>query len=149
SELGFAGRAQSLFAQQRVLELRIPNGKPGAEGGEALVRYCGALPPDTVTLIVLPEVDWRGQKAAWFEALGATGVLVEAKAVTRRMLPDWLSGRLRAQNQEAERETLEFIADRVEGNLLAAHQEVQKLALLFPPGSIAPEQAREAVLDVA
>ena len=60
-----------------------------------------------------------------------------------------LAGRLRAQNQEAERETLEFIADRVEGNLLAAHQEVQKLALLFPPGRIAPEQAREAVLDVA
>jgi DNA polymerase-3 subunit delta len=149
SELAFAGSSQSLFAARRILELRIPTGKPGADGAEALARYCGALPPDTITLLVLPAVDWRAQKAGWFEALDRAGVLVEARAVTRKALPEWLAGRLRAQGQEADRETLEFIADRVEGNLLAAHQEVQKLALIFPAGPIAFEQAREAVLDVA
>ena len=69
--------------------------------------------------------------------------------VTRKALPQWLAGRLKAQKQDADAETLEFIADRVEGNLMAAYQEVQKLALLFPPGRIAFEQVREAVLDVA
>ena len=149
SELAFAGNSQSLFAQRRVLELRVPTGKPGAEGSEALQRYCEAPPPDTVTLVVLPGIDWRAQKAGWFEALDRAGVAVEAKPVARRALAEWLAGRLRAQGQDADRETLDFIADRVEGNLLAAHQEVQKLALLFPPGTITPEQAREAVLDVA
>ena len=149
SELAFAGNSQSLFAARRILELRIPTGKPGTEGSEALQGYCESLPPDTVTLICLPGVDWRAQKAGWFETLDRAGVAVEAKPITRKALPEWLAGRLRAQNQEADRETLEFIADRVEGNLLAAHQEVQKLALLFPAGVIAFDQAREAVLDVA
>jgi DNA polymerase-3 subunit delta len=148
NELAFAGNSQSLFAARRILELRVPAGKPGTEGSEALQRHCERLPPDTVTLVVLPGIDWRAQKAGWFDALERAGLVIEAKPVTRKALPEWLAGRLRAQGQEADPETLEFIADRVEGNLLAAHQEVQKLALLYPAGAIKYEQARDAVLDV-
>jgi DNA polymerase-3 subunit delta len=147
SELAFAGASQSLFAARRILELRIPTGKPGTDGSEALQRYCEGPPPDTVTLVVLPGLDWRAQKSGWFDALDRAGVMVEAKPVARKALPAWLAGRLREQNQEAAAETLEFIADRVEGNLLAAHQEVQKLALLYPAGTVTYEQALGAVLD--
>src|SRR6185503_1660115 len=102
-----------------------------------------------VAIIQLPGLDWRAQKAAWFEALDRAGVAVEARTVARKALPEWLAGRLKAQGQEADSETLEFISERVEGNLLAAWQEVQKLALLIARGRITFEQAREAVLDVA
>jgi DNA polymerase-3 subunit delta len=149
NELSFAASAQSLFATRRLLELRIPGGKPGVPGSEAIQAYCEGLPPDTVTLVCLPGLDWRAQKAGWFEALDRAGVVIEARPVTRKTLPEWLASRLRAQNQEADREALEFIADRVEGNLLAAHQEVQKLALLLPAGKIVHEQIRAAVVDVA
>ncbi len=149
NQLALAGSSQSLFASRKLLELRIPTGKPGKEGGEALQNYCKSLPPDTVTLIQVSDLDWRGQKAAWFEALERAGVAVEAKPVLRRALPQWIAGRLNLQQQEADTETLDFIADRVEGNLLAAYQEVQKLALLFPQGTITFDQVREAVLDVA
>ena len=149
SELAFAGSAQSLFAARKLLELRVPTGKPGVAGAEAIQVYCEGPPPDTVTLICLPGLDWRSQKGGWFEALDRAGVVIEAKAVARRALPEWLAGRLRAQNQEADRETLEFIADRVEGNLLAAHQEIQKLALLLPAGKIAHDEVRAAIIDVA
>lgn len=149
SELALAGSTQSLFASRKLLELRIPNGKPGTEGSAALQAYCGALPAETVTLVLLPEIDWRAQKAGWFDALAAAGLMVEAKVVPRKALPQWIAGRLKAQDQEADRETLDFIADRVEGNLIAAYQEVRKLALLFPPGPIAYEQVHDAVLDVA
>jgi DNA polymerase III subunit delta len=148
-QLTMAANSQSLFATQKLLELRIPTGKPGTEGSEVLREFCAALPADTVTLIYLPEIDWRSQKAGWFEALDHAGVLVEAKAVSRNALPQWLAGRLQAQGQTADAEALAFIADRVEGNLMAAFQEVQKLALLFAPGPISFEQVREAVLDVA
>ncbi len=148
-DLAFAGNSQSLFAARRLLELRIPDGKPGTEGSAALQAYCERLPPDTVTLVQLPAVDWRTQKSGWFEALERTGLAIEARTVSRKALPQWLAARLKAQNQEADPETLGFIADRVEGNLMAAHQEVQKLALLFPPGEISYEHARDAVLDVA
>jgi DNA polymerase-3 subunit delta len=148
-ELAFAGSTQSLFASRKLLELRIPTGKPGAEGSEALQAYCETLPQDVVTLVCLPNVDWRAQKSGWFAALDRAGIMVEAKVVPRKQLPQWLSGRLKAQDQEADEDTLDFIASRVEGNLMAAYQEVQKLALLFPAGRIAFAQVRDAVLDVA
>ena len=149
AQLAMAANSQSLFAARKLLELRIPGGKPGTEGAETLRGFCAALPADTVTLVYLPEIDWRAQKAAWFEALDHAGVTVEAKAVLRKALPQWLAGRLKAQGQDADVEALAFIADRVEGNLMAAFQEVQKLALLFPQGPISFEQVRDAVLDVA
>jgi len=149
AQLAMAANSQSLFASRKLLELRIPSGKPGTEGAETLREYCSMLPADTVTLVYLPEIDWRAQKAAWFEALDHAGVTVEAKAVLRKALPQWLAGRLKAQGQDADADALVFIADRVEGNLMAAFQEVQKLALLFPKGPIRFEQVREAVLDVA
>ena len=136
SHLRISGQSQSLFASRRILEIRIPSGKPGIDGSQALQEYAAHLPPDTVTLIALPEVDWRAQKGAWFGALDAAGVMIEAAPVKRDKLPAWLAGRLEAQEQTADAETLEFIADKVEGNLLAAYQEVQKLALLFPPGAL-------------
>jgi DNA polymerase-3 subunit delta len=154
NHLAMAGSSQSLFASRKLLELRIPTGKPGKEGGEALQNYCQSLPPDTVTLIYVPDLDWRGQKAAWFEALERAGVGVEAKPVLRRALPQWLAQRLAAQGQrvaddEIGQRTLAFFADRVEGNLLAAHQELQKLALLHPAGELSFEQIEAAVLNVA
>jgi DNA polymerase-3 subunit delta len=149
NELAYAASSQSLFSSRKLLELRIPNGKPGVDGSAALQKYCERLPADTVTLVQLPGVDWRAQKASWFEALESAGVAVEARVVTRKALPQWLAGRLKAQGQEADAETLAFITDRVEGNLMAAYQEVQKLALLFPSGRIGFDDVREAVLDVA
>ena len=149
SQLAMAASSQSLFASLKLLEIRIPNGKPGVEGAAALQAFCAHLPPDNVTLIYLPELDWRAQKAAWFEALDRSGITVESKAVSRKALPQWLAARLNAQGQTADTEALAFISDKVEGNLMAAFQEVQKLALLFPPGAISFEQIREAVLDVA
>jgi DNA polymerase-3 subunit delta len=131
------------------VELRVPSGRPGNEGGRALQDFCARLPADTVVLVCLPDIDWKAQKAAWFRALEAAGVMVEAKAVPRSALPAWLKGRLKAQGQHGDAATLDFIADRVEGNLLAAYQEVQKLALLFPAGELQFEQVKDAVLDVA
>jgi DNA polymerase-3 subunit delta len=147
--LDMSARSASLFSTRRILELRIPNGKPGVEGGKALQALAAQLLPDTLVLIVLPELDWRTLKASWFEALDAAGVTVEAKQVKRSELPAWLAARLREQQQSADMEALEFIAERVEGNLMAAHQEVQKLALLFSAGPLTFDNVKSAVLDVA
>lgn len=149
SSLTMASNSLSLFASQRLLEVRIPTGKPGTEGAQRLQEFCGSLPPDTVTLITLPKVDRQTQNSKWFSALEAAGVTVPVYPVDRAKLPQWIAGRLSAQEQRANPETLQFLADQVEGNLLAAYQEVQKLALLFPAGEISFEQVKESVLDVA
>jgi DNA polymerase-3 subunit delta len=149
SRLGASAANMSLFASKRLVELRIPTGKPGAEGGRAIESWCAKLPDDAICLILLPELDWQQLKAKWFEAIDAAGVLVEAKPVTRDELPDWLADRLSRQGQRASVETLEWLAERVEGNLLAAKQEVEKLSLLAPPGEISLAAIREAVTDVS
>jgi len=147
--LAAAGASLSLFAERRLIELRIPNGKPGVAGAEALQRFCAAPPPDTVTVVHLPALEWKTVQSGWFQALEASATLIEARIVDRSRLPRWLSGRLGQQNQRCDEQTLAFVADRVEGNLLAAWQEVQKLGLLFPAGKLAYGDVRKAVLDVA
>jgi DNA polymerase-3 subunit delta len=149
-----ASQAMSLFADRQLIEIRIPNGKPGKEGSETLQRYCESLSDDVVTLIHLPRLDRQQQQSGWFAALDAAGVMIRVDPVERQALPRWLAQRLAAQGQrvadgDAGAQTLAFFADRIEGNLLAAHQELQKLALLFPQGTLSFEQVESAVLNVA
>lgn len=147
--LGAAGASLSLFSERRLIELRIPTGKPGVAGTEAIVNYCGRLAPDTVTVVHLPAMDWRAVQAEWFQALDRAGTVVEARLVERARLPRWLAARMSLNGQSVDEPTLQFVCDRVEGNLLAAWQEVQKLALLFPAGKLEAAAVRRAVLDVA
>jgi len=144
-----SGSNLSLFAERRIAELRIPTGKPGLEGSKVIDQYCAKLPPDTLTLVTCPKLDKTQQASKWFKALDGAGVVVQVFPVERGRLPEWIAGRLAAQNQRADREALQFLADRVEGNLLAAHQEIRKLDLLHPAGTLTFAQVKEAVLDVS
>jgi DNA polymerase-3 subunit delta len=149
-----AAQALSLFSERQLIEIRIPSGKPGKDGSDALQRYCARLPEDVVTLITLPRLDKTQTSSAWFTALDGAGATVRVDPVERRALPQWIAQRLVAQGQrvqggEAGQRTLNFFADRVEGNLLAAHQELQKLGLLHPQGELSFEQIEAAVLNVA
>ncbi len=148
-ELHTAGASMSLFGDKNLVELRIPTGKPGTEGGEAIASYCARLSPDTLLMVSLPRLAKRDQSTAWFTALSRAATCIDIWPVERARLPEWISTRLARQKQRASRESLQFLADCVEGNLLAAHQEVQKLALLLPAGELAFDDLRAAVLNVA
>jgi DNA polymerase-3 subunit delta len=149
SLLAQAARSGSLFSERRMVDLRLPSGKPGKEGAEVLVRYAAETLEDRLTLLSLPRLDRAARDSAWARALEAAGVWVDVAEVERARLPDWIGARLEQQRQSAPPEALEFLADRVEGNLLAAHQEISKLALLFPAGSLSFEQVKDSVLNVA
>lgn len=148
-QLAAATRHISLFGGQKLVDLRIPSGKPGKEGSAALIDYCQRASLDNILLITLPQLDWKEEKAAWFTALAQAGTVVRLDAPPLAELPGWIAGRLRRQHQQADAEGLRFMAERVEGNLLAAHQEIQKLGLLYPPGPLSLAQIRAAVLNVA
>ncbi len=143
------GQVLSLFSSQRLLEIHIPSGKPGIDGGKALVELANKLIPDTTIIITLPDLEREAKNSAWFGALQAASTLIELKEITPNQLPLWLKNRLAAQNQSTDTATLAFIAHQVEGNLLAAHQEVQKLGLLYPAGEISAGAVRESVLNVS
>ena len=148
-ELTAANQSQSLFGDRKLIELRIPTGKPGKDGGQALQNYAANPSPDNVTLITLPKLDWATAKAAWVHSLQQSAVYIDIGLIERNQLPAWISTRLAAQRQSADKQGIDFIVERTEGNLLAAHQEIQKLGLLHPEGKLSFEHIHDAVLNVA
>ncbi|MDR0737198.1 MAG: DNA polymerase III subunit delta [Zoogloeaceae bacterium] len=152
NQLAVATGNLSLFGGRKIVDLRIPNGKPG-KGASVLADYCQRLQrhdnPDNLLIVSAPQMEWKDEKTAWFTALSNAGVCIKCTTPTLAELPAWIAGRLERQGQKADRAGLAFIAERVEGNLLAAHQEIQKLALLYPPGALGEAQIRDAVLNVA
>jgi len=142
--------SQSLFGDRKIVELRLASGKPGAAAAQAIETYCGKLNPDMALLITMPRPEGPGWwKSAWYAAVDAAGVIIEAQPVSRAQLPQWIAQRLARHKQRAAAETLELMADRVEGNLLAASQEILKLALLAPEGELSAEEVGAAVSSVA
>ena len=157
-----AGQTMSLFSDKRWVELRIPTGKPGRDGADALKQFAAQIAsqqdsadgPDTVFCIVLPRLDTKTKTSAWFSALDDAGMAIQVDTLDRSLLPQWIAGRLKRQAQEVEagpegQRALEFIADQIEGNLIAAHQEILKLGLLYPAGKLTEEQIRSSILKVA
>jgi len=149
SQLTNAAISLSLFGARKIVEIRLPGGRPGRDGGDALRTHAGAASDDVLTLVVLPRLDRTTRNSAWALALESNGAWIEARRVERGQLPAWLRARLARQKQSASAETLEFLADQIEGNLLAAHQEIVKLGLLYPAGEVTLEQVTDAVQDVA
>ena len=151
SRLAEASQTLSLFADKKIVEVRLPGGKPGVAGAKALEAHASyAAEADSVmTIVALPRLDRRDLQSRWVSALERAGVLLEIDTVGRAQLPQWIARRLARQQQSASDAALDFIADKVEGNLLAAHQEVSKLALLYPAGELTLGQVADSVLNVA
>ena len=143
------GASISLFASRRLLEINLPSGKPGVEGGKALQALASQPLSDTTALIILPKLEREAKNSAWFSALEKQAVVINLEEVPASQLPKWIGARLAQQGQQASPATLEFLAHQVEGNLLAANQEVQKLGLLHPAGELSDEAVRQAVLNVS
>ena len=143
------GASISLFASRRLLEINVPSGKPGVEGGKALQALASQPLSDTTVLIILPKLEREAKNSAWFSALEKQAVVINLEEVPASQLPKWIGARLAQQGQQASPATLEFLAHQVEGNLLAANQEVQKLGLLHPAGELSDDAVRQAVLNVS
>ena len=148
-ELHHAAGNMSLFGGRKLIDLRIPTGKPGREGSVEIQDYCARPSPDVLLLVTLPGLDWAEEKAVWLKSLAEAGVGIKLITPNLAELPTWIAARLRRQQQGVDSEGLRFIAERVEGNLLAAHQEILKLGLLYPAGELSLQQVQEAVLNVA
>jgi DNA polymerase III subunit delta len=143
-----AANSLSLFAERRILDLRIP-GTPGQEGGKALTAYAERPAEDSLLLITLPKLDKAQQASKWFKALEQAGAVLQVWPVEPAQLPAWIERRMRAKGLQPSREAVLLLADRVEGNLLAAAQEIDKLALLHPVGALSAEELEQAVADSA
>lgn len=149
SELQWQEQTLSLFSSQRLLEIRLPSGSPGKEGGEALRRYAANPPLDTTLLIISGKIDARSQKSKWFTELDKIGVTIPVWPVDLANLPRWISQRLQQRGLRASQQVSALIAERVEGNLFAAAQDINKLQLLCPSGDVDEQTVLASVADNA
>lgn len=146
-----ASNSLSLFAQQRLIELRIPGGKPGDDGARALLAWLNDPPPDTTLLITLPRLDGSAQRTKWAKALieHQHSRFLQIWPIDAHQLPGWMRDRLAAAGLHATPDALELLSTRVEGNLLAAAQEIEKLKLFCEGGQLDLETVQQAVADSA
>ena len=144
-----AGDSLSLFSEQRLMELRLPTGKPGREGTRVLRDYAERPAQDTVLLIISGKLEAAARRSKWVQALDKAGVSVTVWPVDIAHLPAWIEQRMRAHNMQPSRDALRLLAERVEGNLLAAAQEIEKLYLLNGSGPLGLERVTELVTDSA
>lgn len=139
-----------MFAQRRLLELRLPSGKPGDKGAAALMEYCANPAEDTLLLVSLPKLDGSAQKTKWGKALieGQHCQFIQIWPVDAQQLPQWINQRLSQAGLSAQRDAVDLIAARVEGNLPAAAQEIEN-SLLAEGNQITVETVQAAVADSA
>lgn len=149
AELRASSRTLSLFAERKIVELRMPSAAPGEQGAQVLIEMAEEAAPDTLILILTGKLDGRTQNAKWVTAIEKHGVVVQVWPVELARLPGWIRERLGRHGLQIDPNAAQVLAERTEGNLLAAHQEVEKLALLLPPGPVALETALEVVADSA
>ena len=142
-------RAPSLFAARRLVEVRLPTGKPGRQGGESITAYCAQPPPDTCLLVVCGDWSRKQHGGKWSEAIAAAGQVAVAWPVKAHELQGWVEGRLRRRGVRADRDAVQLLVERVEGNLLAAAQEIDKLVLLAEDGTLDAARMQALVADAA
>ena len=147
--LARAGASMSLFASRRLIDMRLPTGKPGKEGSDAIVEYCENPPPDTALMIVANQWSKQQQAGAWVNAIERIGVVVPVWPLKPDELPDWIGQRMASRGLKPDRAAIEALADRVEGNSLAAAQEIDKLALLHGSKPLDADTLEQLVTDSA
>ena len=139
----------SIFTEKKLIDLRLPSGKPGAEGGKALIAYCKNPPEDTVLLITAGKIDSAAQKSQWFQAIDELGSVVQVWPLQGQDLLHWLQRRAEQKGMRLEMDAAKALAARIEGNLLAAAQEVEKLYILYGATGISKVMIENAVADSA
>jgi DNA polymerase III subunit delta len=137
----------SIFADKKIIDLRLPSGTPGADGAKALTAYCQRLPEDTLLLITAGKITKDAQKSSWFQALDKVGCVIQVWPLTGQDLLRWIQDRMQQRGLLTEPSAVKALADRVEGNLLAAAQEIEKLYVLYGAGKLSAQQLMDVVAD--
>ena len=148
-ELQAHAASLSLFGERRLIDLRLPGGSPGKDGGTVLAQYAADPPPDTVLLLSCARLDRRSTTTKWFRALEGAGDVIEVFSVRARDLPRWIVDRCRVRGVAIDSDAAEVLAERNEGNLLACAQEIDKLRLLAEGRPITVDEVMRTVADSA
>lgn len=146
--LSGSGQSMSLFAERRILELRVPKSL-GTAGTKAITELCGQPPGEDILLVIMPALDKRQRSAKWCKVVDGAGWLVDSHDIRPAQFPAWIKRRLQSRALRVEQGVVEFLAQQLEGNVLAAAQEVDKLQVLAENGAVSMQLVRDSLADQA
>jgi len=139
----------SLFGSRKLIELRLPSGKPGVGGANAIVELLTNPSPDNVYLMLTGKLEREQNNSAWVKAFESAGAWLPVWPVEVSRLPQWLRTRASSLDLELDDAAVQFIVEHTEGNLLAAQQELEKLKLLAQGRKIDLTTVRASLGDSA
>ncbi len=147
NQLAFMADSLSIFADKKIIDLRLPSGTPGTDGAKALINYCERLSEDTILLITSGKIDSKALKSRWVEALDKQGLVIQVWPLEGQDLIRWIQNRMQRRGLVIQSDGVQLLASRIEGNLLAAAQEIEKLYVLYGAGNLSVQQINEVVAD--
>lgn len=142
-----SGDAMSLFSDRKLIELRLPTGKPGDKGSKALQAYAERPSEDNVLLIISGKLEGSARNSKWYKSLDRAGAMVTIWPMDLRQLPGWVMRRMKEKSLQPSQDAVSLLVERVEGNLLACAQEIEKLVLLHGTGAVDIEAVAASVAD--
>lgn len=129
-DLYAVSHSMSLFAERKLIELRLATGKLDEAGAKAVVAFAALPGADNVLLISAPKLDRSATGSPWLSAIERVGAVVQVWPVETKQLPGWIAARLKTKGLAITPGAAALLAERIEGNLLAAAQEIEQLALV-------------------
>jgi DNA polymerase-3 subunit delta len=137
----------SVFADQKIIDLRVPSAKFGLEGSKIITAYCQRASSHTLLLISTAKLARTALKSRWVQAIEKIGIVLQVWPLTTDELINWLQKRLLTRGLQLELTAIKLLAASVEGNLLAANQEIEKLYMYYGAGTLTTTQVQTVLTD--
>ena len=142
-----SGNSLSLFADRKLIDLRLHSARLDNEAKTALQSFLQNPSEDNLLLISSPRVEKASTQTKWFSAIESAGYFVPIWPISNQELPGWIRQRLRRHGLNADDQALRILCQRTEGNLLATAQEIDKLSILSDNQELDAQTVARAVAD--
>ncbi len=137
----------SLFAEKKLIDLRLNSSKLDDNGKKTLHAYLTNPSEDNLLLISSPKVEKAATNTRWFKKIEAEAYFVVIWPIRSQQLAGWVRQRLKRHGLTADAQAIDILCQRTEGNLLATAQEIDKLSILADNKELDASMVARAVAD--
>lgn len=148
-QLTDAEQSLSLFSQFKLLELELPDNKPGRTGSDILSAYAKANTAEQLLVVIGDRLKKEQQNSRWFKTLAEQAWLVRTPTPDRARLPKFIHQRASRYQLNLAKDATMQLAQWFEGNLSALDQELQKWALMAPQTALTASDVAAFMQDVS
>lgn len=146
-ELSSHTASMSLFGEKKIVEIRIPTGRPGVKGAEALIECVENQDMNTIVVVIVGNTEANVKKSKWFTAWSNSAVSVDNPMLNQNQFRGWIQKALQARNIDCESSVYDQLAYYFEGNMLAAANEIRKIYMGYDHGRLTVKEIERIVED--